>query len=121
MANVIKVTAVDNELILVAYQWGASFEICRILSGNGQAVNCTINIVPGQFQGTLLLNGITTPLSGNYNITLAAGTYSLVGMGIDWGGPQIFTFNLNGTTYTSGAGSTGDGLVWNTKPIPMTV
>lgn len=121
MSNTIKITATDNELILIAYQWSASFEICRILSGNSNAVNIAINIYPGQFQGTLLLDGINNPLSGTYNIALAKGQYSLIGLGIDWGGPQAFAFSLNGTA--AGFVPTGgaDGLVSFTKPIALTV
>ncbi len=123
MANTIKITKCDNELILIAYQWGSSFELCRILSGNNNPVNISINLYSGQFQGTLLLDGINpgSPLSGTYNVALAKGSYSLIGLGIDWGGPMAFAFSLNGAAATFTPTGGADGLVSYTKPIAVTV
>ncbi|MBI3258928.1 MAG: hypothetical protein HYZ54_05575 [Ignavibacteriae bacterium] len=123
MANTIKITACDNELILIAYQSGSSFELCRILSGYNNSVNISVNIYNGQFQGTLLLDGINpgNSLSGTYNIALAKGQYSLIGLGIDWGGPQAFAFSLNGSAAGFIATGGADGLVSYTKPIVLTV
>ena len=82
MANTINITACDNELRLIAYQWGASFEIATIRSGNSNSVNVTINISPGQFEGGVVLNGVNNPLSGTYPVYLNSGAYSLVAVGI---------------------------------------
>ena len=120
--NSINVSACDNELIILAYQWGASFELCRILNGNNFTINENINIIQGSYQGTqIITNGITGPINGTTTVTLPAGDYSLLLLGIDWGGPQEFTVMVNGTLYNSPPQSTGDGLVWNSAPIAINV
>jgi hypothetical protein len=122
MANTINITACDNELIILAYQGTASFELCRVLSGNSNGVNVKVNIYPGQFQGTLLLDGINIPLSGNYNVALAPGTYSLIGLCVNWGGPQACTFTFNGPPPVGLATiAASSGLFAYTKPITFTV
>lgn len=120
MANTISIKRCDNELIILAYQWGASFELCRILSGNNNPIGLKINIYPGQFQGTLLLDGINNQLIGDYNIALAPGTYSLTGLCVNWGGPQDcdFAFNSPLTFVQTGASS---GLFAYTVPVTFTV
>lgn len=119
--NMIRITACDNQLLLVAYQWGASFVIGNINSGNNQSVNVALPLVAGQYQGGLQLNGVNSPLSGSYPVTLAPGQYQLVAIGIDWGGPQAFTFTLNGQTYSLPPSNNGDGVVWTTGPIALTI
>ncbi|WP_374338341.1 hypothetical protein [Leeia sp.] len=119
--NMIRITACDNQLLLVAYQWGASFVIGNINSGNSQPVNVALPLVAGQYQGGLQLNGVNSPLSGSYPVTLAPGQYQLVAIGIDWGGPQAFTFTLNGQTYSLPPSNNGDGVVWTTGPIALTI
>ena len=121
MPNTITVTACDNELVVLAYQWDASFELCRILSGNSQPVNVTLNLVSGVYQGTITLNGVTQPLNVNVTQTLAPGAYSIQLLGIDWGGPAQFTVNVNGTPYTLPFTQEGDGLVFSPAPIAITV
>jgi hypothetical protein len=121
MSNTITVSKCDNELVVLAYQWGASFELCRILSGNTQPVNVTLNILPGPYTGTIVLNGVNQPLSQTITQNLAGGTYSILLLGIDWGGPAEFTVNLNDTTYTLPLQPTGDGLLFNKGPFSITV
>lgn len=123
MPSIIKISKCDNELILIAYQGSSSFEICRILSGNNNPVDVTVNIYAGQFQGTLQLDGIqpARPLTGSYNVSLAAGTYSLVAVGIDWGGPLAFAYTLNGTAAAFVNTGQVDGVVSYTKATPMTI
>jgi hypothetical protein len=121
MPNTITVTACDNELIVLAYQWGASFELCRILSGNNQPVNVTLTLQSGAYQGTIVLNGVNQPLSQNITQTLASGAYSLLLLGVDWGGPSQFTVDVNGTPYTLPLTNQGDGLLFKTNPISITV
>lgn len=121
MSNTIKVTACDNEIIILAYQWGASFELMRIQSGNSNTVDVTINVQPGQYKESLVINGVNSPLSGTYDVYVPQGTYSLLFAGINWGGPLGFKVNFNGTDYNSNPSASGDGLVWNTAPLPMTV
>lgn len=121
MSNTITVTACDNELVVLAYQWGASFELCRILSGNNNSVNVTLNIQTGEYQGTIVLDGVNQPLSQTVTQNLASGTYSLLLLGIDWGGPAQFTVDVNGTSETLPWTSEGDGLLFNPGPISITV
>ncbi|MCJ8208584.1 hypothetical protein MUY27_02615 [Mucilaginibacter sp. RS28] len=119
--NTINVTACDNELIILAYQWGGSFELMRILSGNTNPVNVNINIANGQYSGPIVLNGVNSALSGTYDVYLSPGSYSLLLMGVNWGGPQQFTIAFNGQTYSLPYSQNGDGLVYNSAPIAFTV
>jgi len=121
MTNTINVTACDNELVIMAYQWGASFELCRILSGNSNRVNVNINLNQGSYMGPIVLNGVNNPLNQDLNLYLPAGAYSLLLLGIDWGGPQQFTVAVNNRPYSLPYGNNGDGLVWNPGPIAITV
>lgn len=121
MSNTITVTACDNELIVLAYQWGASFELCRILSGNNQPVNVTLNIQSGVYQGTIVLNGVNQPLNQTISQTLSSGAYSIQLLGVDWGGPSQFTVGVNGTSYTLPLTNQGDGLLFSPAPISITV
>lgn len=121
MTNTINVTACDNELILLAYQWGGSFELCRILSGNSNQVNVKIILSAGSYMGPVILNGVNNPLNTQLNVFLPAGQYSLLMLGIDWGGPQQFTATVNNKLYALPSGNQGDGLVWNPGPVGITV
>lgn len=121
MGNTVTVTACDNELIVLAYQTSTSFELCRILSGNSQSVNVTLDIQAGSYQNTTVLNGVNSPLSQTITQNLPSGSYSLLLLGIDWGGPSQFTVNVNGTAYTLPSTSQGDGLLFNPGPISITV
>lgn len=95
--NVIKVTACDNELVVLACQTSGSVELFRILSGNSNPVAVTMTIQPGQYKGPVTLNGINGPLSANLTVNLDPGTYNLAVVGVNWGGPQQFTVAVNGT------------------------
>ena len=119
--NTITVSKCDNELVVLAYQWGASFELCRILSGNSQPVSVTLNIQPGAYTGPIVLNGVNQPLSQTITQNLANGQYSILLLGIDWGGPAEFTVNVNGTSYTLPFQQEGQGLLFNQGPIALTV
>lgn len=121
MANTIKVTVCDNELIILAYQGYGSFELCRILSGSNNKVNVTMNIRSGQYTGPQVLNGVKNPLTATLDAHLTSGQYKLLLLGIDWGGPHQFTVDFNGETYSLPYASEGDGLVWHTGPILFTV
>jgi hypothetical protein len=120
-ANTLNITAVDNQLILIAYQWGASFELCTISSGNSNSVALTLPITAGSYQGGVTLNGVNNGLSGNYPVSLASGTYSLAVVGINWGGPQQFSFTFNGQTYSLPYSPSGSGVVWTPPVISFTV
>ena len=121
MTNTINVTACDNELIILAYQWGSSFELCRIISGNFNQVHVKINLSAGPYIGPINLNGVNNPLNTQLDVFLPAGQYSLLMLGIDWGGPQQFTVNVNNKLYALPPCNQGDGLVWNSGPIAINV
>jgi hypothetical protein len=102
----ISVTACDNELYLIALptttptNFGGP-QIAHITSGFNNPVQ--YSVIPQSI--------------------LSAGTYTLVMIGINWGGPQAFTVVLTtggvDTTYTAPAG-TSIGANW-TLAVPMTV
>ncbi|MFT6245878.1 MAG: hypothetical protein ACJA0U_000205 [Salibacteraceae bacterium] len=122
--NTINVSRCDNELILIAYQWGQSFQIGRILSGNNNAVDVTIEIQAGEYTAGIFANGVNNPISTGTNyVNLQPGEYTLVAVGIDWGGPAQFdlTLNGNGEGMSYGPESEGDGVVWNSEPIKFSV
>ena len=122
MGNSITTTACDNELVILAYQEGASFELCQILSGNSQPVNVTLGIQPGTYQNTIVLNGVNQPLKQSINQTLPAGTYSILMLGVNWGGPSQFNINLNGSSYELTFNPNGPaGLTFNPGPVTITV
>ena len=118
--NTLKITACDNELLVVAYQWGASFEVANIQSGNSEPVDVTITIDEGQFSKTINLNGVTRPLSGTYPSSLAAGEYSLALIGVNWGAAASFAAEFNGQAVKGPTGS-GVGVVWTPAPISFKV
>lgn len=104
MANttLINVTACDNELYLIASTPAGSSEICHLKSGYGDPVSYKVN-----------------PHS-----ILPAGAYTLIMVGINWGGPLAFKVAVTAgttTTYQSPppAGSPV-GAIW-TQAVPMTV
>jgi hypothetical protein len=97
----IQVTALDNELYLTAVNGAAngSSEICHI-KGNSPP---NLSIVP--------------------QVILPPGAYTLVMVGINWGGPQAFQVILTtdgvNTTYNAPP-STSIGANW-TVAVPITV
>ena len=122
MANTVAVTACDNELVILAYNASASFELCQILSGNSQPVNVTVGIQAGAYQNTVVLNGVNQPLTQAITQSLPSGTYSILMLGVNWGGPTQFTTTINGTSYTLPFTQQGPlGLTFNPGPISITV
>ena len=121
MANTITVTACDNELVILAYNGDNSYELCRILSGNNQSVNVTLNIQPGTYEGAIVLDGVNQPLNVTVPPTVPSGAYSILMLGVDWGGPTQFTTTVNGTPHNLALQPTGAGLVFNPGPISITV
>lgn len=121
MSNFINVTACDNELIILAYQWGGSKELCKIRSSNNNIVDVAIQIVPGPFEGSKLLDGVNGTLSTKIITQLDPGDYQLVFLGLDWGGPQAFKLMVNEQFFASEPKEYGDGLVWHSPPVRIQV
>lgn len=123
--NTLQITGCDNELLVVAYQWGDSFELANIKSGQGLPVDVTISIDEGQFSSTVHLNGVNQALSGTYPTSLAAGgpgagEYHLALIGVNWGGATDFAVTFNGQP-VQGTPETGPGVVWTPDPIQFNV
>lgn len=99
MSNTINITKCDNQLVLFAVNGSESYEICNIQSGNFHAVDLDINVEAsenGTFSGTYQPEGGTSKdLSGAITVKIPAGNYSLVYVGLNWGGPYNFEFTLN--------------------------
>ena len=72
----IQVTAVDNEVYIIASTGAGSSELCHVKSGYNKPVSCTFD--PGAI--------------------LAPGTYDLTVFGINWGGPGNYAVSAPGTT-----------------------
>ena len=119
MSNVIHVTACDNELIILAFNWNVSYELCRIESGNNNPVDVTIGLVPNAYVGPVNLSGITNPLKDTVTVAIPAGAYTIQVVGVNWGGPTSFKATLNGTAF-AGAPTNAVGVVW-TPSMPATV
>lgn len=97
----IHVTDCDNELYIIASQPAGSSELLHLKSGYNNPVAVSFN-----------------PQS-----ILPSGKYTLIMVGINWGGPQAFnvivTSNGANQNYTAPAGSTV-GATW-TVAVPMTI
>ncbi|MDP9048053.1 MAG: hypothetical protein M3N14_07940 [Bacteroidota bacterium] len=126
--NTINITACDNEIIILAYQDIAgsevSFELCRVSSGFNYSVAVNLTLAAGPYKDSLVLNGVSGPLSKTATLYLPAGPYKLLLMGINWGGGQQFVIDVNGTTHgilkyqpTPGA----EGLTYHSSPIAISV
>jgi hypothetical protein len=122
MANTVAVTACDNELVILAYNASASYELCQILSGNSQPVNVTVGIQGGAYQNTVVLNGVNQPLKQAITQSLPSGTYSILMLGVNWGGPTQFTTTINGQPFSIPFTQDGPlGLTFNPGPVTITV
>ena len=105
----ISVTACDNELIFVAFQWERSYEILHIQSGNFKDVNVTLTIKSGIYPNNIagaplvppILNGINESLKATPTVYLPTGSYQVSLVGINWGGPTQFKGTINGTAFNS--------------------
>ena len=99
--TLIEVTATDNELYILASTPAGSSEICHIKSGFNNPVS--YKVIPQSI--------------------LAKGAYTLILVGINWGGPQAFKVILTTggvpTPHTAPA-STAVGANW-TVAVPITV
>lgn len=111
MANAtINITASDNELYLLAVPASGvpanSYQIAHVQSGNGHGVDVTINISAGTYSEQAMLYGVTGALTATQNVSIPAGTYSVVAIGVNWGREQAYSFSVNGGTPFSFTDST---------------
>lgn len=112
MSNKISVSACDNECYIIACNGttNKSFQLIHILSGFNFPVDVVANVVSGSYTEPPTLDGTGGPLSNEYDVAIPSGTYSIIAVGIDWGGGQQFDFNVNGTNYGTGAYNPGPSI-----------
>ena len=103
MNNQIVISACDNELYLVAVEDSGqrSFELCHLLSGFSANVSVTINLAAGDWtkRHETIGNG-QEPVDVKYDVQLPSGSYTLLAVGINWGGPGAFSLKLDGQSYS---------------------
>ena len=122
-SNTITITGCDNEIIILAYQNDSSIELCRVFSGFQFPVNVQITIAEGTFGETAVLNGLSGPLNKTLTINLPKGDYSLLLLGVNWGGGQQYAINVNGQNYgiLNYEADGTPGLPYYSNPIAITV
>jgi hypothetical protein len=123
MENFIQVSAADNQVILYAYQFEKSYEICNIQSGHGADVAVQIQLAAGEYtQPAPIYGGAGGPIQSYSTVCLPAGDYELFGIGISWGGPKSFEFSLDSTGFIIKP-QTGDfnGVQMTTGSLPFTI
>lgn len=98
----IQVNGVDNELYITAFAWGTSVEICHLKGGNAHPIT----------------------FSGNANGILTTGTYTILMVGINWGGPAAYDVQLTidgvAQKYNFSDNSGKTGVVW-TQMVDITI
>lgn len=121
MSNTVKITACDNELLLIASNWNGSLMLATIKSGNERVVDFTIDIVEGATTTPLNLNGLGKDLTAPQSVALPAGDYRLNIVGINWGGPAAFEVQLNENPAYKYTGSSQDPFIWTGGNPEITV
>ena len=119
MSNTIKITSCDNEFYLIAYEKSGknSYQLAHIKSGYNYGVDVTVTVESGDYTDIQSINGLSGSINKSYTTYLPVGTYVVVAVCVNWGGPWAYSYNLNdGQSYngsdTSGVGAitTGPGL-----------
>lgn len=95
MTNTLNIKKADNQLILIAYQWSKSYEICNVKYAGD--MDLKIDIKEGEYTGPVKVKG-TVP-SNPQTVNLPKGDYTLVYVGLNWGGPYNFEFEFNKKKY----------------------
>ncbi len=128
MSNTINISACDNELYLIATTGVNSYTLAHVKSGYFFDVAVAITILSGDYTEVQLINGISGPVNKSYTAYLPAGTYTIVAVCVNWGGPWSYNYNLNGGPSYSGydasgvgAISTGPGLTVTQDPTNTTL
>lgn len=99
MPTKVQVTAADNELYILAFQWNGSSELLHIKSGNGDPVSTSFNL----------------------ESVLPKGTWVLTLIGINWGGPWNFKVKIGAFPLFSGSGNGPVGDVWRQNTPAVTI
>lgn len=122
MSNTIKISKCDNQLFLVAVNAQDSFLIAEIKSGYNQPVDISLEIEEGDYSGAFTAFGVRSPLRKNGSVSVPKGDYSLVYMGLNWGGPYNFDLNFNGETFKleNDPAKPLEGAIWNKGDLNIT-
>lgn len=116
----IRVTAVDNEAYILAFNNWKSYRIAHIQSGNGKTVDVTVTLSAGTYVAPEVLNGMLTNLAVANSASIPAGTYSLCFFGLNWDGPTQFAATVDGTSVTGPVVATS-GITWTPGVMTITV
>ena len=123
MSNTLKITQCDNELMVLAVNASFSFLICDIQSGNNNSVNVGIDIQSGSYTKAFSANGVNNLINDPSEVvTIPSGTYSLIYVGLNWGGPYNFDIEFNGKPYQlkNDPSKLLTGAVWNRGDLDIT-
>lgn len=123
MSNTLKITQCDNELIILAVNATSSYKICDVQSGNGNSVALGIDIQAGAYKEPAVINGVNGHIkSPSEIVTIPSGSYSLVYMGLNWGGPYNFdmTFNEQPFFLKNDPSKPLTGAIWNRGNLDIT-
>ena len=101
MPTPVKITAADNELYIIATSTSGvgSSELFHIKNGYNDPVNTVFNL----------------------ESVLPKGTWQLVFVGINWGGPWAFKITVGSNGYGNSAATGPVGIVWSQTIPPITI
>jgi hypothetical protein len=111
VSNTIRITACDNEVFLIAYQSGGSYVLAHLNSGYNFPVDVTVTILSGDYSQVPTLNGQSGALKESYTVYLPEGTYTVVAVCVNWGGPWAYAYQLNNGPLYSGSDAAGAGAI----------
>ena len=97
--------------------------ICDYQSGYNNPVDIEIDIQAGAYSGALQGNGVGGSLNLPSEVMkLPSGTYSLVYVGINWGGPYNFDIEFNGQPFKLENDNAKPlvGAIWNKGDLGIT-
>jgi len=125
MSNSFRVTAVDNEMYLIACKNDGtiSYELCHIQSGYNFDVLVMFNIMTGDYSRPETLDGLSGALYKQYNVFIPEGTYDIIAVGISWGGGKNAELTINSLDYGIGgyqAGPFPTNVFWTNEGQPLT-
>ncbi len=113
--------SVDNELYVVAIATDGhiSYQLAHVQSGSYNATNVAINISAGTYSEPALVNSLSSAVTTSYSVQIPAGTYVVLGVGVNWGGPWSFSYKVNNNTPQAGSNQNQSngalGAVWQSN------
>lgn len=113
--------SVDNELYLIAIATGggSSYQLAHVQSGYYHAATIAVSISAGTYAEPALINGLGGDLNISSAVSIPSGTYTILGVGINWGGPWSFSYTVNSNTSQAGSNQNQSngavGVVWQSS------